>query len=216
MYANAFPTITSASIASERLSVKLIYLVDISRKGHLVAKKNTSLELVILGLLSQGGLHGYELRKRVSLTLGALSAISYGSLYPELRRLQSLNFIEEENVEADRGLTRRARISYRITKEGKDRFSSLLKEAGPEAWDDENFETYFAFFAKTASAVRLQILQGRRSRLQERVSLLESQIAKTEKLMDQYTLKLQSHNLDSAENELKWIDELITSERKEA
>ena len=99
---------------------------------------------------------------------------------------------------------------------GKDKFATLLKEAGPESWDDENFLTYFAFFAKTASAVRLQILQGRRARLQERVALLESQIEKTEKQMDQYTIKLQNHNLDSVESELKWIDELISSERKQA
>jgi hypothetical protein len=159
-----------------------------------MAKKNTSLEVVVLGLLSQGPMHGYELRKRVSLTLGPLSAISYGSLYPELRRLQSLGFIDEDTQESEIG----------------------LKEAGPESWDDENFLTYFAFFAKTASAVRLQILQGRRARLQERVALLESQIEKTEKQMDQYTIKLQNHNLDSVESELKWIDELISSERKQA
>ena len=76
--------------------------------------------------------------------------------------------------------------------------------------------TDFAFFAKTASVVRLQILQGRRTRLQERVALLESQIEKTEKQMDQYTIKLQNHNLDSVESELKWIDEMISSERKQA
>ena len=64
--------------------------------------------------------------------------------------------------------------------------------------------------------MRLQILQGRRTRLQERVALLESQIEKTEKQMDQYTIKLQNHNLDSVESELKWIDELISSERKQA
>ena len=181
-----------------------------------MAKKNTSLEVVVLGLLSQGPMHGYELRKRVSLTLGPLSAISYGSLYPELRRLQSLGFIDEDAQESEIGLTRRARIAYNITKSGKEKFASLLKEAGPESWDDENFLTYFAFFAKTASAVRLQILQGRRARLQERVALLESQIEKTEKQMDQYTIKLQNHNLDSVESELKWIDELISSERKQA
>ena len=130
--------------------------------------------------------------------------------------MQSLGFIDEDSNESEIGLTRRARISYKITKEGKDKFSSLLKEAGPESWDDENFLTYFAFFAKTASAVRLQILQGRRARLQERISLLESQIEKTEKQMDQYTIKLQNRNLNSVENELKWIDELITNERKQA
>lgn len=180
-----------------------------------MSKKNTSLELVVLGLLAQGPMHGYELKKRVSLTLGPLSAISYGSLYPELRRLQALGFIGEDEQVSEIGLTRRARISYKITKTGKEKFATVLKEAGPEAWNDENFLTYFAFFAKTASVVRLQILQGRRSRLQERVALLESQIDKKEKQMDQYTIKLQNRNLNSVESELKWIDELIVNEGKQ-
>jgi len=34
--------------------------------------------------------------------------------------------------------------------------------------------------------------------------------------MDQYTLKLQNRNLNSVENELQWIDELIINERKQA
>lgn len=47
------------------------------------------LELAILGLLEEQELHGYELRKRLSETLGFLASVSFGSLYPALARLEA-------------------------------------------------------------------------------------------------------------------------------
>ncbi|HET9443322.1 MAG TPA: PadR family transcriptional regulator, partial [Acidimicrobiales bacterium] len=47
------------------------------------------LELAILGLLKEQELHGYELKKRLTDTLGPFSGASFGSLYPALRRLES-------------------------------------------------------------------------------------------------------------------------------
>ena len=47
----------------------------------------SSLELAVLGLLKEGPMHGYELRKRLRFTLGPLYTVSYGSLYPCLKRL---------------------------------------------------------------------------------------------------------------------------------
>lgn len=47
------------------------------------------LELAILGLLEEQALHGYELRRRLSETLGVLVSVSFGSLYPALARLEA-------------------------------------------------------------------------------------------------------------------------------
>jgi len=52
------------------------------------------LELAILGLLKEQPLHGYELKKRLGDTLGFLWGVSYGSLYPALRRLERAGAIE--------------------------------------------------------------------------------------------------------------------------
>ena len=58
------------------------------------------LELAILGLLHERSMHGYELRKQLGTKLGAFrAAISYGSLYPTLRRLQRDGWITEESPE---------------------------------------------------------------------------------------------------------------------
>ena len=53
------------------------------------------LELAVLGLLADQPLHGYELKKRLSETLGPLWGISFGSLYPALRRLERAGAIDE-------------------------------------------------------------------------------------------------------------------------
>ena len=65
------------------------------------------LELAILGLLHESPMHGYELRKQLTTKLGAIrAAISYGSLYPTLRRLQAAGWITEaaarRRVDAER------------------------------------------------------------------------------------------------------------------
>jgi len=64
--------------------------------------------------------------------------------------------------------------------------------------------------------VRLQILQGRKIRLQERINLLQDQLSKTDQQLDEYTIQINNYNLDSVKREIKWIDELISSERKQS
>ena len=54
------------------------------------------LELAILGLLDERPMHGYELRKRLSEMLGTVRTVSFGSLYPTLRRLQQQGDIVED------------------------------------------------------------------------------------------------------------------------
>ena len=54
------------------------------------------LELAILGLLQETPMHGYELRKELATKLGTIrAAISYGTLYPTLKRLQTAGWITE-------------------------------------------------------------------------------------------------------------------------
>jgi len=46
------------------------------------------IEMALLGLLQDQDLHGYELRKRLTALVGLRGAISFGSLYPALARLE--------------------------------------------------------------------------------------------------------------------------------
>lgn len=54
----------------------------------------------ILGLLMSSPMHGYEIRKQLSELLSLSTAISYGSLYPNLAKLHRLGLIESTTGEA--------------------------------------------------------------------------------------------------------------------
>ncbi len=184
-----------------------------------MAKRHDVLEFAVLGVLSEGPLHGYELRKRLATVLGPFRALSYGSLYPCLRRLQAKALIEEVSVtpaiesDAPALSARRARVVYAITGEGKEEFGSWANQPGPEAWEDEGFAAHLAFFGRTEARVRLRILEGRKSRLEERVEALRESLARGRERVDAYTLQLQQHGLDGAEREVRWLNELIQNER---
>ena len=51
-------------------------------------------DLAILGLLEENDLHGYELRKRLGDLLGVRLAVSFGSLYPALGRLEQAGHVK--------------------------------------------------------------------------------------------------------------------------
>lgn len=181
-----------------------------------MSRRQELLEFAVLGLLHESPLHGYELRKRLNAALGAFRALSYGTLYPCLRTLLERGWISPskrpEAVPATAG-SKRARIVYELTAEGKERFQDLTKEAGPTSWEDDTFDVHFAFFARTEAEVRLRILEGRRSRLEERLARIRAASAKNRERLDAYTAELQRHGLDSAEREVRWLTELITAER---
>lgn len=183
-----------------------------------MARRNSVLELAILGLLQDTPLHGYELRKRLNGVLGTFRAISYGSLYPALKDLSARGLIEEDGPKeagAPPLSGRRARIVYRLTADGKERLAELLGESGPQVWEDERFGVHLAFFGLTNADVRMRILRGRTSRLEERLATLQASLGRNRERIDGYTLQLQQHGLDSVEREVDWLHELIEHESQE-
>jgi len=156
-------------------------------------------------------MHGYELRKRLTGVLGAFHSISYGSLYPALKDLTARGWLAEGP--GDHDTSGRSRVVYQLTADGKEHLQALLAEAGPDAWDDERFGVRLAFFGRTDQTVRLRVLEGRRSRLEERLDTLRASLQRGRERMDAYTLELQQHGLDSVEREVRWLDELIATER---
>ncbi len=173
------------------------------------------LDLAVLGLLHDNPLHGYELRKRLATVLGPFRALSYGTLYPCLKHLSEQGWITQSTPADDTAATsRRARIVYELTASGKDHFDALVDDSGPTSWEDESFGVRFAFFARTPTEVRLRILEGRRSRLEERLDAISTSVARSRERADQYTLELQRHGLESAQREVRWLNELISHERQ--
>ncbi|MDQ4055660.1 MAG: PadR family transcriptional regulator [Actinomycetota bacterium] len=177
-----------------------------------MARRGETIELAVLGLLHEGPMHGYELRKRLNLMLGWTRLLSYGSLYPALKKMLRGNLIEEM-APTPTPVSRRPKIVYQVTEKGTAEFERLMSEVGPTAWEDDNFDIRFAFFGRTDMEIRLRVLEGRRTRLQERLERVQNQLMLTEKEADRYASELQRHGVESVEREVRWLSDLINSER---
>jgi len=190
------------------------------------------LELAVLGLLAEQPLHGYELKKRLSETLGPLWGISFGSLYPALRRLEKTGAIEETTAgdEAATGpivptgslsgdiaaarlrrrprAPRRNRKAYRITDRGRALFAELLN--APEADDDRSFALKLSFCRYLDGPQRLAFLERRRAQLTQRLAPARRASGRT---IDRYTRSLLEHRARTTQHDLEWLDQLIAEER---
>ena len=187
-----------------------------------MTRRGETLELAVLGLLHENPMHGYELRKQLNIVLGWGRVLSYGSLYPALKKMLRAGWITEHVTAPEAGaaggtgkgagVSRRQRIVYELTPLGDERFAKLMSDAGPASWEDDNFDVRFAFFGRTDREIRLRILEGRRTRLEERLAQVQQQLERARET-DSYAVELQRHGLESVEREVRWLSDLIAAER---
>ncbi len=193
-------------------------------------KQPGMLELPVLGLLKERAMHGYELRKQLGAMLGPFWQVSWGSLYPTLRRLAKVGAVEKVGepgrARRARGLsaarrpkaetpaigTGRRKTVYRITPLGEELFTDMLEETAA-AVDADHFTLKLAFFRYLRPEIRLMLLERRRAYLQEKLAQFKANMREYRERIDSYTLSLQRHGMASTERDIAWIDELITNER---
>lgn len=202
------------------------------------------LELAILGLLKEQELHGYELKKRLSTTLGFGTVgfgggVSFGSLYPALRRLEQAGAVKAVEVSTSArpaipmtgslggelavfrarksagrvGRDSRGKKVYGITDRGETLFEELLATESQSSEDDRVFNLRLAFARHLPPDARLGMLERRRGQLLERLVQLRARLRAGRERSDPYTCSLMEHDREAAEHDLTWIDRLIASER---
>jgi DNA-binding PadR family transcriptional regulator len=190
--------------------IDTIYLINIDR-GRPMRSRSESLEFALLGLLEEGPLHGYELRKRLMAIFGPFRALSFSVLYPQLKKMVISEVIEAKEI----GVTsRRTRIVYTITKKGSQRFEELNSAVTADAWEDEGFGIRFAFFSPTTTMNRVRILEGRLRRLEEKADVLREDLKSSSAGIDRYLEEWRRFSLESLEREIAWLKDMITTEGK--
>jgi len=158
-------------------------------------------------------MHGYQLKKRLSDTLGPFWQVSYGSLYPALKRLQREGAVEV--VFPKQEVVRRRNV-YRITRAGQRSFAELVEDGVGDRDDDNGFRVRFAFFRHLKPETRIGLLERRRAHLLDRLADLKSRLRSYREKVDAYTLSLMRHGMDSTQNDIDWLDDMIQRERRAA
>jgi DNA-binding PadR family transcriptional regulator len=199
------------------------------------------LELAILGLLQEQELHGYELKKRLSDTLGPFPSVSFGSLYPALARLEGASAVRVVPVPDGRerggamipmtgalsgeraAFRARSRASgrdrgsrgkkvYAITDRGQQLFQELLVTGSRSSEDDRTFNLWLAFARYLPPDARLGLLERRRAFLTQRLARARAAIRTRRERLDGYTRAVMEHGTEATEHDISWIDRLIAAE----
>jgi DNA-binding PadR family transcriptional regulator len=172
------------------------------------------LELAILGLLKQQPMHGYQLSRELGESLGGFWRVSYGSLYPTLRRMEREGLVAPITGEPTGG---RRKTVYDITDQGERAFLELLQEtAGDTSSEDARFRVRLAFFRYLPPETRIRLLERRRAALIERLASFDAAIDAGRAEADDYRLAVMEHGRAATEADIAWIDDLTRNERDKA
>lgn len=126
--------------------------------------------VLILGVLLDGPLHGYEVRKRLELW-GAKhwANIAFGSIYHALGKMAQEGLLEVV-ADAEGAQSRRGggRTVYAITPEGRAEFDRRLREYWTEIMPIiDPFQVALTFMDRLSKADLLALMRERRQRLHE-------------------------------------------------
>jgi len=95
------------------------------RRGIDRELRRGSLELIVLQLLAGGEAYGYEIISKISIASDGALAVTDGTLYPVLYRLERAGLVAVRWDTRDRGVPRKY---YRLTDSGQLERTRLLQE----------------------------------------------------------------------------------------
>ncbi len=198
-----------------------------------MAAGTNSLELVVLGLLKEQDMHGYELKKRMTESLGLIMHVSWGSLYPALARLEAKGAVKAVEAKpaipnipmtgslgGERAVFRtssdglrgaRNKKVYGITDIGSALFYQMLNDE--REIDEKGFAVRLAFASHMDPEKRLKMLKDRRDLILEKVRSSRRSADKRRFAFEPYVELVLEHFRSTNTSDLAWIEELI---RKEA
>ena len=180
------------------------------------------LEVAVLGLLKEQDMHGYELKKRLSDVFGLSSAVSFGSLYPALARLETAGAVYVVAPDGTDGVgsgglpaperrASRRRKVYGITARGAQMFEELLASSQNGGEDERTFNLRLAFARHLPPERRLGLLEQRRAVLRERLAQLAARARARRD--DRYMRVLSERQQEALSRDVSWLDNLIQEER---
>ena len=170
-----------------------------------------STRLVILGLLRERPLYGYEIKQIIEEHMGDWTNIAFGSIYFALRKLSEEEFVEQVAVEQEG--SRPSRTIYQITHAGRAEFLRLLRAV----WREVE-RHYYAIDIALAFMEALPVEEVK-AYLRERIGQLEGILEHigehraeqmTQEKVPAAAAAVFDHGLAHFQAELAWTQDVLT------
>jgi DNA-binding PadR family transcriptional regulator len=140
---------------------------------------------IVLGSLFNKSLSGYDLKKLFSLSFAYFSGLSYGSIYPALKKLENDCLITMKLEIQENAPNRKV---YTITKEGRQAFLESLKAPFVLEGLKNVFLMRLFFFEHLSQSERLDAAHDYLEQIRAVSRHLEGSRPKIERIADRYQL----------------------------
>jgi len=170
-------------------------------------------ELFILGKLMHRPMHGYLLQSTINAALGPFRHLSWGTLYPLMRKLEHVGLIEAQpGASTDARRTKK----YRVTPAGRARFLELMRRTAEHDVDYRDvFRVKLSSFGHLDKEDQQSILEDYQAYL-VKIEMHTAEMADAVTSADvlaaaekPFVLKAIDHQRKLAECEIAWVDSLI-------
>jgi DNA-binding PadR family transcriptional regulator len=187
-------------------------------------RSNPVYELFVLGELMSGPKYGYKLNEILNRILGPYQQLSWGTLYPLIRRLEreglatvTVGQRQQGFPVVERGQPRR---TYAITEAGRERFFALMLHHQNFTYHPGFFAVQLTKFEYLTPEQRLTILRHYRDSLQalrafyQKMRPLMTRNPELHEAELPFLLQLVDYRIHMLDAELSWFDQAITQGAK--
>lgn len=171
-------------------------------------------ELFILSKLLHRPMHGYLIQTILNFAFGPSRRVSWGTLYPLIKRLEENGYIAAIDAGDD---DPRGKKQYRTTSAGQTRFLELMNDPGENnAAAADLFRIKVGCFGHVDREIRLRVITDYRSRLNEVISHSASMVRRLEAEAGlplnerRFALMSLDHQKTIAQTELLWLESKLT------
>lgn len=165
--------------------------------------------LLLLGLLRQGPMSGYDIHRIVRAHGQLYSDLKKGNVYYLLDRLAVDGYLRVEAEPGARG-PRGERLIYSLTDRGRERFEELLREV-LRSYDTlhSGVDAAILFLAELPRGEAISLLETRRKAVEEHRALLKAELQDRPQ-GDPLLYIVADHLRTLVDAELAWVDRAIT------
>ena len=157
---------------------------------------------LILGLLTEQPMSGYDIKKRVQAALGAVTNASYGTLYPVLHKLLEEGAVEVREVPQK---TRPLKKVYQITGMGRQEILDWLAQPLNEDQIQREFLIKLYLAARLAPEQLIALVTAQRSQQEARCRALRADKDAADDLGQVWMI---GYALSLCQAEIDWLEQI--------
>jgi PadR family transcriptional regulator AphA len=168
-----------------------------------------SLKYALLGLLAENPKYGYEIKQEFEGALGNVWSVSYGQLYPTLRRLSEMQWVTKETAPGKKAAEKNI---YSITAKGRKKLDEwLLRPLRSSYKVKDEFTLKFMFFDKLPRDKVLDYLKQQQKKTVMQKESFQRTLVSIKEELNFFLQAIIRKGIIHLEAENQWLEEVVNA-----